>query len=73
MPLNQRGAVRPLSDLLAVVDTDAGNQRLAEHLARQSFPRYAPHPVGSGLLIRTDATGTVTVGRFLNREFIPVI
>jgi hypothetical protein len=72
MSLNQRGTVRPLSDLLAVVGTDAGNQRLAEHLARQPFPRYAPHPDENGLFIRTNAIGTVTVGRFLKRKFVPI-
>lgn len=61
----------PLSDLLDLVDSPAGRDRLADHLAALPFPHYAPHPRLAGMLIRTDADGKRTTGRFVNRVFTP--
>jgi hypothetical protein len=68
-----RGAnVRPLSDCLESVDSDAGRRRVDSFLVSQPFPHYQPHPDRPGMLVRVDADGRRTVGRFVNRQFRPV-
>jgi hypothetical protein len=42
---------------------------VAEHLASLPFPHYEPAPDSPGLLVRIDADGTRTLGRFVNRQF----
>ena len=61
--------VRPLSACLKAVDSDAGRRRVAAVLQAQPYPHYAPAPDAPGLLVRTEADGTRTVGRFVNRQF----
>lgn len=72
MSVSRRGAARALADLIAEVGQDTGNERLADHLAGLPYPRYEPHPDRPGVLIRTMADGTRTVGRFVQRVFTPV-
>jgi hypothetical protein len=69
LALRRAGAVRPLSECLASVDTVAGRQRVAAFLESRPFPHYRPAPGKSGLLIRTDADGTEAIGRFVGRKF----
>jgi hypothetical protein len=42
---------------------------VAEHLEIQPFPHYEPAPGQPGMLIRIDANGKRTVGRFVRRRF----
>lgn len=67
--LRRAGAARPLSECLEAVDSVAGRRRVAEHLASQPFPHYEPAPNAPGMLVRIEADGTRTVGRFVNRQF----
>jgi len=60
----------PLADLVDVVDTPRGRQMFADHLAGEPFPHYEAHPTKKGLLVRIEAGGTRTVGRFVNRVFV---
>jgi ParD-like antitoxin of type II bacterial toxin-antitoxin system len=69
MALCRNAAARPLSACLKSVDSPAGRRRTAEFLHDQPFPHYEPHPDRAGLLIRIEADGTRTVGRFVNRRF----
>lgn len=69
LALRKAGAVVPLSDCLASVDSDAGRRRVAEYLESRPFPRYEQVPGSPGLLVRVDADGTRTPGRFVGREF----
>jgi hypothetical protein len=69
LALCRSGAVRPLSECLASVDSLEGRRRLAEHLESQPFPHYEPAPGERGMLVRIEADGTRTVGRFVNRQF----
>jgi len=70
--LSRNAAVRPLSSCLSSVDTPAGRERTSAWLRSQPFPHYEPHPEKSGLLIRIDAEGRRTTGRFVKRQFKPV-
>lgn len=72
MSILQRGAARPLIDLLQEVDTPEGQQRLQRHLEQRPFPHYAAHPNRPGLLIRTGEDGQQVIGRFIKRQFTAV-
>lgn len=72
LALCRNAGARPLSECLASVDSLEGRQRVAEFLQSQPFPHYQPHPHRPGLLVRLDANGHRTVGRFVNRQFQPV-
>ncbi len=65
-------AARSLSACLKSVDSAEGRQRIADFLESRPFPHYHPHPDRSGLLVRIEANGTRTVGRFVRRRFQPV-
>jgi hypothetical protein len=73
LALRRAGAVRPLSECLAGVDSDAGRQRVFAYLQSRPFPHYEPAPAGRGLLVRIEEDGTRTVGRFVGREFRAVV
>ena len=72
LALCRNSATRPLSACLDSVDSAKGRQRVADFLLTQPFPHYEPHPDRPGLLIRVEANGRRTVGRFLHRKFTPV-
>ncbi len=72
LALCRDAAAQPLSECLKSVDTAAGHRRVAELLESQPWPHYEAHPDQAGLLIRIDADGKRTTGRFVNRRFEPV-
>jgi hypothetical protein len=72
LALRRSGSAQPLSALLDSVDSPAGRGRVAAWLQSQPFPHYQPYPNLPGLLERIDEDGSRTVGRFVNRQFIPV-
>lgn len=67
--LKQRRGDVQLSDCLRTVDTAAGRRRVKRFLSDRPYPHFEPASGQSGLLVRVDADGTRTVGRFVNREF----
>ena len=69
LALCRNAAARPLSDCLKSVDSPAGRRRVAEFLQEQPWPHYEPSPDQDGLLVRIEANGKRTVGRFVNRKF----
>jgi len=69
LALRQAGATKPLSEMLATVDSPQGRKRVAEYLASQPFPHYEPASDKPGFLVRIEADGSRTVGRFVNRQF----
>ena len=70
--LRQRGQLRSLAECLATVDTDEGRQRTAAYLTSRPYPHFEALPDRPGLLLKIDQDGTRTVGRFVNRRFLPV-
>jgi ParD-like antitoxin of type II bacterial toxin-antitoxin system len=69
LALRRAGAVRPLSECLASIDSAEGRRRVADHLDSRPYPHYEPVPGATGVLTRIDADGTRTLGRFVDREF----
>ena len=69
LALCKAGASRPLSACLQSVDSAEGRRRVAEHLKTKPFPHYEIVPDSPGLLMRIEADGKRTVGRFVNRQF----
>ncbi len=71
MALKQAGAALPLSECLSTVDSDVGRRRLADYLRSTPFPHFEALPQSKGLLVRVEADGTRTIGRFVGGEFKP--
>ena len=72
MSLRRSGSVEPLSHALAAVETGEGRRRLERVLANQPYPHFEQSPERPGLLVRIDADGTRTLGRFVQRSFVEV-
>jgi hypothetical protein len=72
LALCQAGAAQPLSTCLGSVDSPEGRKRVADYLESQPFPHYEAAPDAPGLLVRIEADGTRTVGRFVNRKFVAI-
>ena len=69
LALCRNATARPLSACLESVDSSSGQRRVAEYLDAQPFPHYEQAPNESGFLVRIEADGKRTVGRFVNRQF----
>lgn len=69
LALRRAGAVKPLSECLGSVDSPEGRRRVGEYLQSRPFPHYEPAPDAPGMLVRIEADGSRTVGRFVNRQF----
>jgi hypothetical protein len=69
--LKQRGDSAPLSELMGTVDAPAGHARLKTVLDARPYPHFEVADGRPGYVVRIDAGGTRTVGRFVNREFRP--
>ena len=69
MALCRDASAQPLSACLDSVDSTKGRRRVAEFLRTQPYPHYEPAPSAPGLLVRIEAGGKRTVGRFVNRKF----
>ena len=72
LALCRAGSVKPLSECIESVDSAAGRRRVFEHLKTRPYPHYEAAAESPGLLVRIEANGKRTVGRFVNREFQPV-
>src|SRR5580658_4178375 len=67
--LNGSGT-QSLSHLLETVEKPEGRKRLKAHLESEPFPHFEQHPADKRLLIRIEANGARSVGRFVNRQFV---
>lgn len=66
-----RAGSATLSECLRSVDSPEGRRRVSKHLKTLPYPHYEPADA-PGVLVRIEANGKRTVGRFVNREFQPV-
>lgn len=53
--------------------TPEGTRRVRAALAKAPFPHFDPVPGSPRLLVRIDADGTKTLGRFKGRRFVPQV
>jgi hypothetical protein len=67
--LNTAGT-QSLSHLLDTVEKPEGRKRLKAYLDSEPFPHFEQHPIQKSLLIRIQANGERSVGRFVNRQFV---
>jgi hypothetical protein len=72
LALARSGRVRPLSKCLANADSPAGRKRVSDFLASVPYPHYEPARRRPGVLVKTDADGRRTLGRFVRRRFEPL-
>ncbi len=72
LALCKAGKAQSLSACLQSVDSAEGHQRLEAHLKSLPYPHYEPVPDSAGLLVRIEANGKRTTGRFVHRKFQPV-
>jgi hypothetical protein len=61
-----------LSEIVRTVNEPKGRARLNAYLNNRPYPRYFAHPELEQTMIREDADGTKTVGRFKDRVFEPL-
>lgn len=71
LTLCRHAAARPLSECLDSVDSPEGRERVRTYLRQGPYPHYEPDPDRAGMLIRIDADGTRSRGRFIRRRFVP--
>jgi hypothetical protein len=69
LSLCKAGKAKPLSACLNSIDSTEGRRRLTEHLQSLPYPHYEPASGSPGLLVRIEANGRRTTGRFVNRKF----
>ena len=69
LALCRNGQSRPLSACLEGADSPSGRKRPKACLTERPYPHYEPATGAEGLLVRIEANGTRTVGRFINRVF----
>jgi len=69
LALCKMGKVKSLAARLQSVDSPEGRKRLAEYLHSLPYPHYEPAPHSKGLLVRIEANGKRTTGKFVNRKF----
>ena len=69
LALCRTAAARPLSACLESVDSPEGRGRVTEFLHTQPYPHYESAADSPGLLVRIEADGKRTVGRFIARQF----
>ena len=72
LALCKTAQAKPLSSCLNTVETAEGRKRLSEHLKSLPYPHNEPAPNTPGLLVKIEANGKRTTGKFVNRKFQPV-
>jgi hypothetical protein len=69
LALSRAGATMPLSECLVSINSREGRKRLNTYLQSRPYPHYEATSDTPGLLVRTDADGRRTLGRFVRRKF----
>lgn len=72
LSLQMAGGTRPLSALLAEVETAKGRKRLESILNKRPYPHFKPVAGSPELICRIEEDGRKTIGRFIGREFVSV-
>lgn len=72
LSLQMAGQEKPLSEMVAEVDSFKGRGRVARYLKQRPYPHYKIVPGRPDLVCRIEADGTEVIGRFVGREFVSV-
>jgi len=62
---------KPLLTASESVGTPAGDKKVTDFLKAQPFPHYESAAKKPGMVVRIEMDGTRTVGRFVQRKFVP--
>ena len=68
--LKRQAGTAEFSDAMRKASSEAGQRRVLEHLRKLGGPRYSIDPTRRGGIVRIDADGSRTRGRFVRRKFI---
>jgi hypothetical protein len=68
--LKRQASVQEFSAAMRQASSEAGQRRVLAHLRKLGGPRYSLDPTRRGGVIRIDADGTRTAGRFVRRKFV---
>ena len=69
LALCQANQTKSLSGCVNSIDTEEGLERLKAHLQSLPYPHYEPVQDSPGLLVKIEANGKRTIGKFINRKF----
>ena len=70
--LKRRGkALLSLEDALSHAESSEGQEEMRAHLAASPHPLYSADPERRGGVVRENADGTRTRGKFVGRVFVP--
>jgi len=68
--LKRQVGMPEFSDAMRKASTEAGQRRALEHIRKLGGPRYSVDPTRRGGILRVDADGSRTRGRFVRRKFV---
>ena len=68
--LKRQAGIREFSDAMRKVPGEAGQRRALAHLRKLGGPRYSLDPSQRGGIVRIEADGSRTRGRFVRRRFV---
>ena len=68
--LKRQAGMAAFSDAMRKASSEAGQQQVLDHLRKLGGPRYSVDPTRRGGVLRIDADGSRTRGRFVRRKFI---
>lgn len=68
--LKRQAGMPEFSDAMRRVSSEAGQARALAHLRKLGGPRYSIDPARPGGILRIDADGSCTRGRFVRRRFV---
>ena len=68
--LKRQVGTRELADAMQKATSEAGQRRAVEHVQKLGGPRYTIDPERRGGIVRIDADGCRTRGRFVRRKFV---
>lgn len=68
--LKQQVGLPEFVDAMRKASTEAGQRRALAHLRKLGGPRFSVDPERRGGIVRIDADGSRTRGRFVRREFV---
>jgi hypothetical protein len=69
MAIRRSGMAKPLSECFREVETEEGHKRLKAYLESRPFPHFEGVPGNPHLLVRIEANGTRTIGKFVKGQF----